>query len=82
MAAHEHIPLAPDYSGSELFLFDPMGYSRIGVAPVLSRAVARQMKDEAEVQTSKFKTRELRQTPDTRRDAKGGGRGQGGAPPS
>ena len=51
-------PLPLDYGGSEYI--DPLGASKGGVAPQLQRTVAKQMKDDAEVQTQRSKARELR----------------------
>jgi hypothetical protein len=58
LTAHEANPLSPDYGGSEHL--DPLGVSEGGVAPQLQRTVAKQMKDDAEVQTQRSKARELR----------------------
>jgi hypothetical protein len=58
LTAHEAKPLSPDYGGSEYF--DPLGASEGGVAPQLQRAVAKQMKGDAGVQTRRSKARELR----------------------
>ena len=80
LAAHEGSPLAPDYRGAERL--DPSGSTRLGVAPTLSRSVARQMKDKAEIEATKNKARDVRTTPDSRRTpnkgAKGGAKGDDG----
>jgi hypothetical protein len=58
LTAHEVNPLPPDYGGSEYF--DPLGASKGEVAPQLQRTGAKQMRDDAEVQTQRSKARELR----------------------
>ena len=73
LTAHEHNSLAPDYSGSEYF--DPVGSARGGVAPALSRTVAKQMNEDAEAQSHRNKGRELRRPIDPKAGDKGGGKG-------
>ena len=75
--AHARNPLAPDYSSAEYF--DGTSHSRAGVAPVLTRVVARQQRDDAEVETQRRKARDFRVAkPDAKRKLKGAHKGDEG----
>ena len=64
LGAHARNPLQPDYNASELFT--GLSASRIGVAPALSRVVARRFREDAEVEAMRQNVRENRTAPATR----------------
>ena len=75
--AHARNPLAPDYSSAEYF--DGTSHSRTGVAPMLTMVVARQQRDDAEVETQRQNARDLRVAKlDAKRKLKGAHQGDEG----
>lgn len=72
MDAHAEDSMVAHYEGSELFM--GVGRGLVGVAPALTRAVARGLKDEADSKSARHRARELR-TNNPRRQQEEGKKG-------
>ena len=78
ISAHDRDAQRPDYSGSELF--NGLGNDAEGVAPALSKSIARKMRDKAEIDSQRASGRGLpvktpSSDPSADKAAKGGAKG-------